>query len=382
MKIYLFSFLLFLVLKSSGQGNQAAFVETFDNNDNAWPFIDAASGTNSLTISNGHLIMNANDAIQTYKDVGLQVEGDFAIYARMIFLEGTHSEYMGIRFMMSPDAEKYCSFVYSNDRGFLIATDNGKKRVIIRESKSSVIRGTDYNTLTVIRKAGICKFLINDKQVHEEKIKSYFGPMVSVMTNSNMKIQVDEIQVYDPVKGKAKTIPSTLVQSGPGDVSTMLAKMDNEKPADYKQFYDSFEKFAFPYDYSTVIDRAHDITPLPFVQKKYFAYELNQISNHTVSAIAHLAICPNGDAFLIATKYTINNQVVTRFDVETFDKSGNSLATKEVGSFVMEPKGYFKTLDFKITRDGNAIFIDATEIFYNKSRKKNAVSFNTELCNL
>ncbi|MEJ0057491.1 MAG: hypothetical protein WDN75_18690 [Bacteroidota bacterium] len=114
---------------------------------------------------------------------------------------------------------------------------------------------------------------------------------------------------------------------------------------------------------------------LSFVQKKYFAYELSQISNHSVSAIAHLAICPNADAFLVASKYTINSQVVTRFDVEIFDKSGNSLATKEVGSFVMEPKGYFKTLDFKIMREGNSIFIDATEIFYNKSRKKNAVSF-------
>ncbi|MEJ0057489.1 MAG: hypothetical protein WDN75_18680 [Bacteroidota bacterium] len=60
------------------------------------------SANNTLTISNGHLVMTANDAIQTYKNVGLQEEGDFAVYARMIFLEGAHSEYMGIRFMMSP----------------------------------------------------------------------------------------------------------------------------------------------------------------------------------------------------------------------------------------------------------------------------------------
>ncbi|MEJ0057490.1 MAG: hypothetical protein WDN75_18685 [Bacteroidota bacterium] len=122
----------------------------------------------------------------------------------------------------------------------------------------------------MIRTGSTFKFLINDKQVHEAKIKSYFGPNVALITNSNMKIQVDEIQVYDPVRGKAKTIPSMLTQSGPSDVSTMLQKMEAERPADYQQFYDSFEKFAFPYDYSTVIDRARDITPAFIRSKEIF----------------------------------------------------------------------------------------------------------------
>jgi hypothetical protein len=325
-----------------------------------------------------------NNAIHTYKDVGLKEDTDFAIYTRMIFLDGSHSEYMGLRFMMSPDAEKYCSFMLSNDRGFLIATYNGKKREVLRESKSTVVRGADYNTLTVIKTGSTFKFLINDKQVHEAKIKSYYGPMVALFVNANMKIQVDEVQVYDPPKGKVKTIPSTLAKLTPtgNDAVDVMKSINTTMPADFKQFYDSFEKFAFPYDFSTVIDRAHDITPLPFVQRKYFAYELSQTSGHTVSAVAHLATCQNGYAFLIATQYTINNQQVTRFNVEAFDKVGNTLGSKEVGSFVKEREGYFQTLDFKITRDGNSIFIDATERLYNGNRKRNAVSFNAELCNL
>ena len=91
-----------------------------------------------------------------------------------------------------------------------------------------------------------------------------------------------------------------------------------------------------------------------------------------------LATCPNGYAFLLAHQYTINNQQVTRFSVEIFDKTGNSKGSKDVGSFVKEKEGYFKTLDFKISRDGNSIFIDATERFHNGNRQKNGVGFNTE----
>lgn len=363
---------------------QSYLVETFDNNDQAWPFVGIGD-ENIIQLENGHLTLDGRtNAIQTFKNVGLSEEMDFAIYARFIYINGNSEGWMGIRFNMNEAADKYCSFIYSNDRGFMITASTGKKYEIIRESKSTVIKAKDYNTLTIIKKGSLYKFLINDKQVHEAKMKSFFGPLVGVMTNQNMKILVDEIQVYDPQKGKVKTEVSNLIPVTPtgGDMQTLIQNMNTSMPEDFKQFYDSFEKFVYPYNYITVIERAHDITHLSFVQKKFFAYELSSISNHVVWAVAHLANCQNGYAFLVVNKYRINNQENTRFSVEAFDKTGKSIGSKDVGSFVKEGDEYFQTLDFKISKDGNSIFIEATETFSNGNKHKSSVSFNSQLCNL
>ena len=58
------------------------------------------------------------------------------------------------------------------------------------------------------------------------------------------------------------------------------------------------------------------------------------------------------------------------------------MGSKEIGSFVKERDGYFQTLDFKISKEGNSIFIEAVETYANGNKRKNSIGFNTELCNL
>lgn len=381
-----FLLILFFHVALVGRSQQAYLVETFDNNDQGWPFLGAASDQNIIQLENGHLGMDGRStAIQTFKKVdALTAELDYAIYARFIFINGSSEGWMGIRFNMNENADKYCSFVYNNAKGFLITVSNGKKYDVLRESKSAVVVAYDYNTLTILKTETTYKFLINDKQVHEAKIKDHFGPMIGVMTNRNMKMLVDEVQVYDAKKGKVKTNVSNLIQTVPagGDLQSLVKTMDIKMPADFEQFYNTFQKFVYPYDYSTVIPQAHDVSSLPFVQKHFFAYDLSNLSNHTVWAVAHLANCKDGYAFLIVSQYTINRQEVTSFRVEAFDKTGKTMGSKEVGSFVKEQNGYFKTLDFKIRKEGNSIFIESVETFANGNKQRGSVGFNTELCNL
>jgi hypothetical protein len=383
---FYFLLVIFFYTTLITQAQQPYLVETFDDNHQGWPFLGAASDQNIIQLENGHLGMDGRStAIQTFKKVNeLNAELDYTIYARFIFINGTSEGWMGIRFNMNEEANKYYSFVYNNAKGFLISTSNGKKYEVLRESKSAVVVAYDYNTLTIIKTGTTYKFLINDKQVHEAKIKDHFGPLIGVMTNQNMKMLVDEVQVYDPKKGKVKTNVSSLIQAPPagGDIKSIVQTMTTKLPADYQEFYDSFQKFVYPYDYSTVSPQSHDVSSLSFVQKHFFAYDLSQISNHTVWAVAHLANCKDGYAFLVANQYTINNQDITQFRVEAFDKTGASMGSKEIGSFVKERNGYFKTLDFKIRKEGNSIFIESVETFANGNKSRGSVGFNTELCNL
>jgi|GEM_PF-2480760 len=384
---FFFLLIVFLHAVLPAQAQQAYLVETFDNNNQGWPFLGAASAQNIIQLENGHLGMDGRStAIQTFKKVdALNAELDYAIYARFIFINGTSEGWMGIRFNMNEDADKYCSFVYNNAKGFLVSVSNGKKYEVLRESKSAIVVAYDYNTLTILKTGTAYKFLINDKQVHEAKIKDHFGPMIGVMTNQNMKMLVDEVQVYDPKKGRVKTMVSSLIQDAPdgGNLQSLVSTFDKTMPDDFAQFFNSFQKFAFPYDYSSVIPQAREVSSLPFVRKYFYAYDLSQISNHTVWAVAHLANCKEGYAFLMANQYTINRQEVTQFRLEAFDKTGKSIGSKEIGSFVKEQNGYFKTLDFKIKKEGNSIFIESVEtIISNGNKLRGSVGFNTELCNL
>ena len=382
----LYLLLLLLCSAFSLHAQEPYFVETFDNNNQNWPFTKNDADYD-LHLENGHMALDARTtAIQTFKKVEqLNAELDYAIYARFIFINGTSEGWMGIRFNMNEDANKYCSFVYNNAKGFMVTESNGKKYEVFRESKSTVVTAYDYNTLTILKTGTTYKFLINDKQVHEMKIKDHFGPMVGVMTNSNMKILVDELQVYDQKKGRMKTNVSNMVVEAakPGfDMQSLVKTFDAKMPEDFEQFYNSFQKFVFPYDYATVSPQARDVSSLPFVRKHFFAYDLPQHSNHTVWAVAHLASCKSGYAFLMVSQYTINRQEVTSFRVEAFDKTGKPTGSKEVGSFVKEPGGYFQTLDFKVNHEGNSIFIEAVETNANGNKRKSSVGFNTELCNL
>jgi len=366
-------------LATFAQNGNGRLLETFDNNDNEWPFLEVGNGY-EIKLDQGHLSIEANTApIRTFKNVGLSEEDDYGIYTRQLFMQGSHLGWMGIQFGMSADTKKYCSFVYNNGQGFLISISNGKKNKVVRESKSTVIKPYDYNTLTLIKSGNNYRFLINDKQVHEAKITDFFGPLVALFTSKNTTILVDEVQVFGSKEGKQRTIPSAYTKNLTEKSITDLVLNDSKMTPEFKAFYNSFQKFAFPYDLKLVIGQAKVVNSLPFVQKNFFQY-VGAHSDLQVWAIALLSQCQNGYAFLMANHYSINNQVNTNFSVRIFDLQGNPVGSKDVGAIVEEGGKYFKSLDFRISQSGNSILIESTETFYNGNKNRDTTGLNYELC--
>lgn len=371
----------------TAQAQQPYFVETFDEGNETWPFVGSGEGY-SISISNGHLIMNGNQtAIHSLKKTTLTEDANFGIYARMIFIDGSHLGWMGIRFMMNEAGDKFCSFVYNNDKGFLIALHNGKKDETLRESKSQVIKPYDYNSLSLVKSGNTYKFLINDKQVFEEKIKSFYGPLVGVMTNANMQMQVDEFQIYDPKVGRKNTsdvklLSSMDLSSSSGtELGELLTQSHKELPPEFDEFLSNFYQLNFPYYFSPETAKAVEVTNLSFTQKNFYTYVAGNVLDKNMWALGKLSECAEGYALLMMNRYTINRQDVSRFFVIVFDRSGAKVAEKEVGAMVKEDGDFFKVIDFKAYRDGNVVNVEATETFHNGNKQRNSVRYNTLLCN-
>jgi hypothetical protein len=242
---------------------------------------------------------------------------------------------------------------------------------VLRQSKSTVVKPYDYNTLTVIKSENSYKFLINDKQVFSDDIKPFYGPEISLFVSSNMSVRVDEVQVFDPKKGKQRIVPTQAAMAKTTDQELNdIILSESSLPEDFKQFYDSFEKFALPYDYSTVIPQARRVSQLPFVQKNFYEYEVSTVRNHQEYSVALLSICQNGYTFLMASEYDID------------DRKGIKLGTKAVGSTVEQNGKYYQTLHFRASRSGSAIVFNVEETYFNGNVNKQLVSFNGDLCNL
>lgn len=357
------------------------FADTFDNNALQWPFVGDENGYN-ISIQNGHLtIHSTQSAIHTYINAALGKEIDFALYGRFILRQGDHKGWMGLRFAMSENAAEYCSFVYNNDKSFLISTSTEKKYEVIRESKSQLVKPFDYNSLTVIKSGNDYRFLINDKQVHAIKIKSFFGPMIAVMTNSSMNIQVDEVELYDPSKDRILHTPGSASQfanSAPNDAPFGTpAEITNP---DFREFLAQFPQLPSPYRFRPESAEGVDVSSLPFTQQTFYRYVATGVRNKSMWAIGRLSECGKGYALLMLNRYLINQQDVSRFLVVAFDTEGNIVSEKEIGSMVKENGNFFKVLDFKTYRDGNVVNVEATETFSNGNKLQNSVRFHTALC--
>lgn len=375
-------FLLLVLSEGFAQGKLSFIADGFDDNANKWDLkVNADYG---FRIEEGHMLIDANTtSVHIFKPIGATKEDQFAVHTRMIFFNGTSEGWMGVRFGMSEDAKSYITFCYNNATGFLVSTNNGKKYEVLRESKSTVVKPYDYNTLTVIKGEDTYKFLINDKQVHEAKIKAFFGPMMGMYVSQNMSIRVDEFQVYDPKRGRTRLAASQAVMAKTTEDDIKAIILDEKKmPDDFREFYKNFEKYAFPYEYSTVITRARTVSDLPFVRKHFFEYDLNSLSNHNIYALSILSVCQSGYTFLIGNQYTTGIQEVTRFLVVAFDNEGKRIGSKDIGTFVKENGRLVQTLTFRISQASSAIMIHAEETYSNGNINKRLVSFNGDLCNL
>lgn len=382
MKIASTWILLLLLTHAFGQGKINYLTDGFDDNHNNWSL--GVSPEYGFRIEDGHMLIDANQvSVHIYKNVGATKSDPIGVHARMIFFNGTSEGWMGVRLAMSEDAKSYITFSYNNATGFLISVNTGKKYEVLRQSKSSVVKPYDYNTLTVVKGEDTYKFLINDKQVHEEKIKAFFGPQAGLYVSQNMSIRVDEFQVFDVKRGRQRIAASQAVmaKTTEKDVKDIILN-ETTMPEDFAQFYKSFEKYVFPYEYSTVITRAKTITDLPFVQKEFFEYDLSTTRNHNVFAIALLSVCQNGYTFLVANQSTTDQQEVTNYKVFAYDNQGKKLGAKSVGSFVKENGSMYQTMTFRISQASSAIMIHVEETYFNGNVRKSLVSFNGDLCNL
>lgn len=381
--------LLSILLSAAGVFAQPTpIVEPFDTNDRQWPFIGNGDGY-TLTIDNGHLSMDGNmTAIHTFKNAGLTEEMNFGLYTRLIFLNGSSQGWMGLRFCMSEDATKYIGFILNNDQGFMVVVNNGKKYEVLRESRSQVVKSYDYNSLTVLKTGTTYKFLINDKQVYEDKIKSFFGPLIGFITNQNMKMQVDELQLYDPKKGRATIAENSILssvqlsQSKDASLLDLLTEKKSEAPPEFDEFLSSFQQLPSPYYFSPENAQGTEVTSLPFTQKIFYRTVAASVRNKTMYALGKLAECGEGYSLLMMNRYFINRQDNSRFFIVAFNKKGEYIAEKEIGAMTKENGQFFNVIEFKTYRDGNVINVEATETYQNGHREKKNTRFNATLCNL
>lgn len=365
-----------------GQSAISYLAEGFDDNKNNWT--QEKNNDYSFAIEEGHLVIHAyTTAVHAVQNVNLEKDNSFGMHSRMIFFNGTSEGWMGIRFGMSDDTKKYITFCYNNAQGFLVSINNGKKYEVLRQSKSAVVKPYDYNTLTVVKSEDSYKFLINDKQVFQDEIKNFYGPKISLYTSDNMSIRVDEVQIFDPKKGKQKIIATQAVmaKTTEQDIDAIISR-ESTLPADFKEFYQQFGKYGFPYDLSTVVQQGKMINNLPFVQKNFYEYDLSTTRNHNVWALSILSACQAGYTFLVSNQYSINAQDITKFEIVAFDNSGKSLGRKDIGFIVAESGRLVQTLHFRVSKTGSAIIFNVEETYSNGNVNKKLVSFNGELCNL
>jgi hypothetical protein len=381
----LLSMLLLAALPSVvlAQSKVNFIADGFDDNHNRW--MEANTAEYRFQITEGHLAIDANSvSVHNYQNILAAAEDTYAIHTRMIFLNGTSEGWMGLRFNMSEDATRYLTFSYNNAQGFLVTNNSGKKHEVLRESKSVVIKPYDYNTLTIVKKEKSYQFLINDKQVFQDDIKSFYGSMAGVYVSKNMSIKVDEFQVYDVRRGRQKIVSSqvTMAKASDSDVKQIIAQQSSMSD-DFRTFYDAFFKAAFPYEYSTVIKYSKNINHIPFVQKTFFEFDLSTMRYHNVHAMTILSACQGGYTFLIAEEYGPTSiQDVIKFVIVAYDNQGNLLGRKDVGSEVKENGKYFQTLDFRVTQSGSSIVFNVQETYYTGNVNKRLVSFNGDICNL
>ncbi len=360
----------------SATGQIQPFVEDFTNNQHQWPFLGVGENY-SISIEEGHLVMNAyGSAIHTFKSFDLHEDDEVVYHANMIFLKGDHTGWMGIRFNMNAEADRYCTFTYNNDKGFLISERVGKKYEVIRQSVSQVVKPYDYNSLTVIKKGSTYKFLINDKQVHEAKIKSFHGPLFGVMANQNLLMKTDEVQLYDPKQGRQE-----IVQASNSMFDSGLGNSRKSYSTDFQNFLDQFPRVAFPYYFSPQNAQGVDVSSIPLVQESFYQYVTASVRNNQMWAMCQLSECGDGIALLMMNRYQINSQDISRFFVAVFDSNGKLIQEREIGSMVKEHGDFFKVIDFKVYKDAKVMNIEATETFHNGNKNKSSVRYNTALCN-
>lgn len=384
MKIF-FVLLLLIALQSVAlaQSKINFIADGFDDNRNNWGLHDTKDYR--FQIADGHLAIDAYSvAVHTFQNINATKDDSYAIHTRMIFLNGTSEGWMGIRFNMSEDATRYLTFSFNNAQGFLVSNHTGKKYEVLRESKSVVIKPYDYNTLTIVKKENKYQFLINDKQVFQNETKSFYGSQAGIYVSNNMSVKADEFQVYDLRRGKQKIISSqvTMAKAGDADVKQIIEQQSTMSD-DFRSFYESFFKAAFPYEYSTVIQYAKNINHVPFVRKTFFEYDLSSMRYHNVNALAILSACQGGYTFLVAEEYSHDtHQDVIKFVIVAYDNQGNLLGRKDVGTIVTENGKYYQTLDFRVSQSGSAIMFNVQETYFNGNVNKKLVSFNGEICNL
>ncbi len=361
----------------STQGQSKLFIESFSDNQHDWPFI-GVSNDYSIRIERGHLVMHAKaTAIHTYKSIDISQDDDIAYYTNMIFMGGDHTAWIGLHFNMNTSADKYFSFVYNNDKEFLISERAGKKYEVHRQSKSQVIKPYDYNSLTIVKKGSSYKFLINDKQVHELKIKTTYGPLLGITANSNTQIKVDEVQVYDPARGRQEIY---------NDESAFLtadvnANIKKETTLEFQELLNQFPRVAFPYYFHPQNAQGVDVSSYLIVQKTFYQYVAENVRNKQMWAMCQLSDCGEGYALLMMNRYQIYQQDISRFFVAVFDPSGKLLQEREIGEMVKENGSFFKVIEFKAYKEGNVMNIEATETFSNGNKSRKSVRFNTVLCN-
>ena len=353
------------------------FIEPFDAAQAVWNM----KANQSVRVEKGHLIVSppAMQSLTFMVDPDITADRDVAIHARMIFTDGLQSAYAGIRFLCN--GRTYADFLINNQRSFVISTFDRKDEQL-RASVSQVIKPFDYNTLTVVKTGNNFRFLINDKQVFETKIKGLEGSQAGFTVAKGLAVAVDEFQIHDPKKGREKLPPGDLN----GEATDATAGLNDllqvtDRPEDYGTFFKTFTSYQLPLELGQLVDKAVDVSRLPFTRKTFFAFDGDRLRYHNILALALLAVCPDTDALLVASMYGLQEQDIIRYSVEFFDKKGNKLDSKEIGSRVVQSGSLWKTVDFDITQNGQSVFIDATESFQNGNKTKNSVAFHRGNCN-
>ena len=221
------------------QSGEVLFSESFENNVNDW--YEGSSDSRYFKIENGYYVIQsfksgtyAASKFNTKGKFTIDQSRDFQIEARMKFVSGEDNNSNSLNWGQEADGWSNFRFGFSGDGSYKIFSYNKSATNQWTNyqpwTNSIALNRSDYNKLTIRKVSDRYYFFINEQLVTSTPFLPFFGQVLSVQSNQNTTIRVDDISVSYLTEGDA---PSAVVIAKE-NVSNKPTEADTEPEKEVK----------------------------------------------------------------------------------------------------------------------------------------------------
>ncbi|RMG66217.1 MAG: caspase family protein [Bacteroidetes bacterium] len=173
---------------------QSAFLEEFENNQQGW---DLGNASLNERIERGYYYLGnlTSHAYPKYREVNIDLKGDYEVEARMRIVKGARQPASGLVFGHDVSGNEY-SFLF-NGKGLFSITKRfrGRDYALVDWTPYEGLSSRAFNTLTVRAVGGQWYFFINEKVVHESPAHQLFGQGFGFVIGGYKAVEVDYLRV-------------------------------------------------------------------------------------------------------------------------------------------------------------------------------------------